>query len=83
VMIGGSPAVQWVRPNLARMRSLLLDGDAVAPPTRVQKVLAAAPPLDRVLRGRLDRLEALLDDPEFTYVAPTFVTAWGRRAFDA
>jgi SAM-dependent methyltransferase len=79
VMIGRTPAVEWVRPNLARMRSLLMDDTDVVPPTGVQKVLAAAPPLDRLLRRRLDRLEALLDDPEFTYVAPTFVTAWGRK----
>jgi hypothetical protein len=79
MLIGGSPNVRWVQPNLARMRSLLLEGDEGLTPGPVQKAMGAVPPLKRILKGQLDRLENLLADPEFTYVAPTFVTAWGRK----
>jgi len=79
MMIGDSPAVRWVAPNLARMRTLLVEDNDVVTGSSVQKVLAAVPPLKGVLKGRLDRLEGLLADPEFVYVAPTFVTAWGRK----
>lgn len=82
MLIGGSPAVGFAQPSLARMRSLLLD-DGVVPPRGVQKVLSAAPPLKAVLGRQIDRVEELLADPEFVYVIPTFVTAWGRRSPEA
>ena len=79
MLIGGTPSVEWARPSLARMRALVTgDGPELAP-TPVQKVMAAAPPLQRLITGRLDGLEQLLTDPDFCYVAPTFVSAWGRR----
>ena len=83
IMIGGSPALRWVQPNLARMRGLLFEDGEVVTRGPVHKALAAAPPLKRLLQRRLDGLEHLLADPEFCYVAPTFVTAWGRRAPEA
>ena len=82
MMIGGSPAVRWVGPQLARMRTLLLEDNDVVSQSSVQKALAAAPPLKRVFKSRLDRLEHLLADPEFAYVAPTFVSAWGRKPLE-
>jgi SAM-dependent methyltransferase len=73
MMLGDSPAVGWVAPNLARIRGVLLE----------QKAVSAAPPVRRLLERRLDRLEQLLADPGFCYVAPTFVTAWGRKPLGA
>jgi SAM-dependent methyltransferase len=82
VLIGASPSVDWARPSLARFRSLVLEDGAAVAPSRAQKVLAVAPPLRRLVARQLDGLERLLDDPDFCYVAPTFVTAWGRRPLD-
>jgi SAM-dependent methyltransferase len=82
MLVGAGPAVGFAQPSLARMRGLLLeDGDL--PPSRVQKVLSAAPPLKGLLSRQIDRVEDLLADPEFVYVIPTFVTAWGRRPLEA
>ena len=83
MLIGGSPTIQWVRPSLTRMRGLLLEEEDGLPASRVRKVLAAAPALRDVLGRRIDRLDDLLADPEFVYVAPTFVSAWGRRPLEA
>jgi SAM-dependent methyltransferase len=83
MLIGDSPSAAWVRPNLARMRGVLFEEDGPVPQTSpVQKLLAAAPPVRRLLAGQLDGLERLLADPGFCYVAPTFVSAWGRRPLD-
>ena len=84
VLIGDTPSVDWARPSLTRMRGLLFDEDGPAPQSSpVQKLLVAAPPVRRLLARQLDGLERLLADPEFCYVAPTFVSAWGRRGLEA
>ena len=80
MLIGGTASVDWARPSLARMRGLLVEAGRVPTPSPVQKVIAAAPPLRRLVERQLDGLERMLADPDFCYVAPTFVTAWGRRA---
>jgi len=82
MIISGSPTVEWMLPSLARFRALLLEDGDVVVSSPVQKVLGAAPPLKRILERRLDGIEQLLTDPEFCYVAPTFVTAWGRRPLE-
>jgi SAM-dependent methyltransferase len=79
MLIGGTSSVDWAAPTLTRMRGLLLDDGTVLTPTPVQKVIAAAPPLRRLVERQLDGVERLMTDPDFCYVAPTFVTAWGRR----
>jgi len=80
MLIGDSPSVAWARPSLTRMRGVLLEEDGPVPQSSpVQKLMAAAPPVRRLLARRLDGLEQMLSDPEFCYVAPTFVSAWGRR----
>ena len=81
MLIGGGPNVGFVLPSLTRMRGLLLE-DGHLPPGRVQKVLGAVPALKDLLGRRIDRLEDLLTDTEFAYVAPTFVSAWGRRPLE-
>jgi SAM-dependent methyltransferase len=84
MLIGDTPSVDWARPSLARMRSLILEEDGSAGQSSpVQRLMAAAPPVRRLLARQLDGLERLLSDPEFCYVAPTFVSAWGRRPLDA
>ncbi|HMC05471.1 MAG TPA: class I SAM-dependent methyltransferase [Actinomycetota bacterium] len=82
MLIGAGPAVGFAQPSLARMRGLLL-GEGDLPPSRFQKVLSAAPPLKGLLGRQIDRVEELLADPEFVYVIPTFVTAWGRRPLES
>jgi len=82
MLIGDTGSVDWALPSLARMRALLLADGPVATTGIARKVIAAAPPLKQLLARRLDGLERLLTDPEFCYVAPTFVTAWGRRPLD-
>jgi SAM-dependent methyltransferase len=78
VLIGGTPSVEWVRPTLRRLRHLLLEDDTGLVPGPVQKALSAAPVRGAVER-RLDGLDRLLADPEFVYLAPTMMSAWGRR----
>jgi ubiquinone/menaquinone biosynthesis C-methylase UbiE len=80
VLIGGTPSVEWARPSLTRFRHLLFEDTAAGVlPKPVQKVLAAAPGLRRAAERRLDGLDRLLADPEFVYLAPTFISARGRR----
>jgi SAM-dependent methyltransferase len=82
ILFGASPTVDWARPSLVRLRNLVLeDGDDIAP-SPVQRILAAAPPLRRLLTRQFDGFDRLLDDPDFCYVAPTFVTAWGQRPLE-
>jgi SAM-dependent methyltransferase len=78
VMVGGTPSVEWARPNLDRFRRLLVGEDtpATAP---VQRVLERLPALRRVVAGQLDRIDSLLSDPEFGFVAPMMMTVWGRQ----
>jgi SAM-dependent methyltransferase len=83
VLLGASRSVDWALPSLARMRALVTGDGPELSPSPVQKVMAAAPPVRRLITGRLDGLERLLADPEFCYVAPTFVSAWGRRPLEA
>lgn len=83
MMLGDSATVRWIEPNLARMRGLLFEEGEMVAPSPVQKLFAVAPPVKRVLQRRLDGLELLLADPSFCYVAPTFVTAWGRKPLPA
>jgi SAM-dependent methyltransferase len=78
VLIGGTPSVEWARPTFARIRHMLFDDDG-AVPAGVQKAFSTAPALRRATERRLDRLEELLADPEFVYLAPTFVSAWARK----
>ena len=78
ILIGGTPSVEWARPSLARIRHLLLDAESGLVPAPLDKVLAAAPVHSAVER-RLDGLDRLLADPEFVYLVPTLVSAWGRR----
>jgi SAM-dependent methyltransferase len=78
VLIGGTPSVDWAKPTFGRIRHMLFDDDSVVP-APVQKAFGAAPALRRAVEGRLDRLEELLADPEFVYLAPTFVSAWAHR----
>jgi len=78
VLLGGTESAEWARPNLDRFRRLLTEEDApaIAP---VQRVLNLVPPLRKVLADRLERVDSLLADPEFGFVAPMMMTAWGRR----
>jgi SAM-dependent methyltransferase len=77
VLVGGTPSVDWARPTLKRIRHLLFDDEAGPVSGPLQKTVAA--PLRGLLERRLDGLERLLADPEFVYLAPTFVSAWARR----
>ena len=81
VLVGGTPSVEWARPTLARIRHLLLDGDGLLVPAPLRKAMAAGP-VRRTVEGRLDALDRLLADPDFVYLAPTLVSAWGRRPED-
>jgi SAM-dependent methyltransferase len=83
MIIGGTSSTDWALPSLARMRGLLVEDAAVVTPSPVQKFIAAAPPLKRLVARQLDGLERLLKDPDFCYVLPTFVSAWGRRPLEA
>lgn len=78
VLVGGTQSVEWAIPTFARIRHMLFD-DAGVCPGPVQKAFTAAPALQRAAERRIDRLEELLADPEFVYLAPTCVSAWGRR----
>ena len=79
VLIGGTPSVDWAVPTFARLRHLLFDDDGALAGRPVQRAFAVAPALRRSAERRLDQLERLLADPEFVFLAPTFVSAWGRR----
>ena len=79
VLIGGTPSVDWAKPTFARIRHLLFHDIAVSPGP-LQRAFAAAPGLRQGAERRIDQLERLLADPEFVYLAPTCVSAWGRRA---
>ena len=78
ILIGGTPSVEWAQPSLARIRHLLLDEEGGLVPPPLQKVLAAGPVRSAIER-RLESLDQLLADPEFVYLVPTMVSAWGRR----
>jgi hypothetical protein len=83
MMIGGTSSTDWALPSLARMRDLLFEDGELLTPSPVQKFIAATPPLKRLVARQLDGIERLLTDPDFCYVLPTFVSAWGRRPLDA
>jgi len=78
VLIGGTPSVEWARPSLLRIRDLLLDDATGVVPAPLHKVLSAGWVRGAVER-RFDALDRLLSDPEFVYLIPTMVSAWGRR----
>jgi SAM-dependent methyltransferase len=78
VLLGGTESAEWARPNLDRFRRLLTEEDAPAF-APVQRVLNLVPPLRKVLADRLERVDSLLADPEFGFVAPMMMTAWGHR----
>lgn len=78
ILVGGTPSVEWAKPTLQRIRHLLLDGDDLLVPPALRKALAARPVRSTVER-RLDSLDRLLADPEFVYLVPSLVSAWGRR----
>jgi len=77
VLVGGTSSVDWARPTLERIRHLLFDDKAGLVPGPLQTTVAG--PLRGMIGRRLDGLEQLLADPEFVYLAPTFVSAWGRK----
>ena len=79
VLVGGTPSVDWTEPTFARLRHLLFDDDVALAPGPVHRAFEAAPALRRAAERRLDQLERLLADPEFVFLAPTFVSAWARR----
>jgi len=70
ILVGGTPSVEWARPTLARLRHLLLEDEGS---------LAVPVPLRGAVGRRLEGLDRLLADPEFVYLVPTMVSAWGRR----
>jgi SAM-dependent methyltransferase len=78
VLIGGTPSVEWAKPTFGRLRHLLFDDAGVLPPP-VEKAFTTVPALRQLAERRLERLERLLADPEFVYLAPTLISAWGRR----
>lgn len=80
VLIGGTSSTDWARPSIERIRNLLLatDGDGAAPPL-VRAVFERLPALRRLAGAQLDKIDAFLEDPEFAFVAPAMMTAWGRR----
>jgi hypothetical protein len=78
VLVGGTSSVDWARPTLGRIQHLLLDDESGLIPSPVHKVLGVAP-VRRAVEQRLEGLDRLLADPEFVYLAPTLVSAWGRR----
>lgn len=71
-LVGASPQVSWFRPTVERFRLLLTE----------KPRLERYPVLRRLAGGSIDRVEALLEDPKFAFVAPALVTACGRRPFD-
>jgi SAM-dependent methyltransferase len=77
VLIGGSPTVDFARPSLDRVRHLLLEDEGIFP-APVQKVLSTGP-VRTALQRPFDGLDRLLSDPEFVYLFPTMMSAWGRR----
>lgn len=80
VLVGGSPSVEWAKPSLTRFRHLLFEDTAAGIlPRPVQKVFALAPAVRSAAERPLVKLEQLLADPEFVYLAPTFISARGRR----
>ena len=79
VLVGGTSSVDWAKPSLRRIGHLLLDDESGALPAPLHKVLAVTPVRTAVER-RFEGLERLLADPEFVYLAPTLVSAWGRRS---
>jgi SAM-dependent methyltransferase len=78
VLIGGSASLGWARPTLGRIRDMLVDTESDLWPAAVRK-LTGRPAVRGVIERRLDGLDDLLADPEFVYLAPTFVSAWARR----
>jgi SAM-dependent methyltransferase len=80
-LIGGTPSVDWARPTFGRIRHMLFEDRAAAVvPGPLRKVVEKAPALRAAAERRLDDLEGLLADPEFVYLAPTFVSARARRS---
>lgn len=79
VLVGGTSSVDWAKPTFGRLRHMLFDDGTVCPGP-LQKAFAAAPALRHGAERRIDQLERILADPEFVYLAPTCVSAWGRRA---
>jgi SAM-dependent methyltransferase len=83
VLIGGTPSVEWAMPSFGRIRQLLLEDDGDLTPPAVRRAFAVVPPLRRLVERRLAALEDLMADPGFVYLAPTLVSAWGRRPLPA
>jgi SAM-dependent methyltransferase len=80
VLVGGTASIDWARPTLERIRGILLGTDAeVKTPAPLKAVLERLPPVSRFAGGQLDKLESILADPEFAYLAPAMVACWGRR----
>ncbi|HVW32851.1 MAG TPA: methyltransferase domain-containing protein [Acidimicrobiia bacterium] len=77
VLIGGTESIDWARPSLRRFRQLLVDVSVW--PAPVQRAVRAVPAIQGLLARPIDALERLLDDPDFVYLAPSFVSSWGRR----
>lgn len=78
VLVGGSPSAGWARPTLGRIRDLLLDPASDLWPSPVGRV-TRRPAVRRFMGRRLAGLDDVLADPEFVYLAPTFVSAWARK----
>ncbi len=80
VVLGGtaSETVEWARPNLARFERLVL-GEEGSVSSPLQTVFERVPALRRLAHRQLGRIEGYLQDPEFGFVAPVLMAAWGRR----
>lgn len=80
VLVGGTPSVEWARPSLERIRNLLLGTDEEGPAdSPVRAAFERLPALRRLAAAQFDKVDTLLEDPEFAFVAPVMMTAWGRR----
>lgn len=68
-LVGDSPLARQALPTLERMRSLVLDSE----------VVGRVPGLARLATVPLSKVEGLLADPSFAFVAPILMAAWGRK----
>jgi SAM-dependent methyltransferase len=80
VIVGGdaSQSVEWARPNLARFQRLVL-GEEGSVSSPLQVAFDRLPALRRLAHRQLGRIDGYLRDPEFGFVAPVMMAAWGRR----
>ncbi len=80
VLVGGTESVEWARPNFERFRELILEGESGGGSSRgLKQAMTRWPALRRLAGRRLDRLETILADPQFSFVVPPMISAWGRR----